>query len=280
MKVFLTLWYRDFRRSSLVREVVEGGFDGFELSLDYPLCGSVRPSELGPLKQLVDSGLEMGVHLPWREVYIASPIDAIREMSLNYVLRCLREVRGLDIKYVVVHATTDQAVCSDNADVCISAGLKSISAIAGVTGELGVPLYVETTRGYCCGGLEQVVNYLDRGVLVCLDVPHAVERYSRLYRKPMSLSDVLSEAPPKVLEAVDCVHLHGYTMSGYYVVDSHLEPQGTLIGEYLNILRREIVRPDYTVLESFYSSESRKQLQFNKLRWCVDELKKGYGRGR
>lgn len=280
MRIFLTLWYKDFRRGSLVSEVIDGGFDGFELSLDYPLCRSVKLSEIGPLKQLLSSGLEMGVHLPWREVYIASPIDEVRETSLNYVIRCLRELSSLDITYLVVHASTDQAVCSDNVDVCVSAGLKSITAIAEVASELGAPLYVETTRSYCCGGLEQVVNYLDYGASICLDIPHAVERYSRLYRRPMSLSEILREAPPRTLRAIGCVHLHGYTMSGYHVVDSHLEPQRTLLSEYLDVLRRRIIEPRYTVLESFYSLETGKQIQFNRLRWCVEELKKGYGRDR
>lgn len=280
MKVFLTLWYKDFRRSSLVSDIVNGGFDGFQLSLDYPLCKSVRLLELSSLKQLISSGLEIGIHLPWREVYLASPIDEVREMSLNYVMKCLQELNGLDVAYLVIHASTEQAICSDNVDICVSAGSKSIATIVEAASKLGASLYVETTRGYCCGGLEQVVNYLDYGALVCLDIPHAIERYSRLYRRPMSLHEILSEAPPKTLRAIECVHLHGYTMSGYHVIDSHLEPQKTLLSEYLDVLRRRIIEPRYTVLESFYSLESRKQVQFDKLRWCVDELKRNYGRDR
>ncbi len=279
MKVYVTLWFKDFRRSDLVSEVTGGGFDGFELSLDYPLCGPTRLEEVPQLGDLLRSGLRVAVHLPWREIYLASPVEEVRRVSLDYTTRCLEEVRRIEPDYGLLHVITDQAVCSDSVEECVSAAARSLEMLSRIADEMGIPLYVETTRNYCCGGLEQSVSYLERNVMLCLDVPHAVERHSRLRKRPLGLSDVLRDAPPRALEAIECVHLHGYSMSGYHVVESHLEPDRGLLSEYLEVLRRGTLRPRYTVLEAFYSSE-RRPLRFDELRWCVDELKKGHARGR
>ncbi len=275
MKIHVTLWYKDFRRSSLVREVAEGGFDGFELSLDYPLCGGpAKLEELAQIRDLLGLGLGAAVHLPWREIYLASPVEEIRRVSLDYTVRCLEDVGRLEPAYAVLHLTADQAVCFDSVERCVSAAAESLGVLARVAEETGTQLYVETTRNYCCGGLEQSVSYLELGARLCLDVPHAIERHSRLRKTPLGLSDVLLEAPPRAIEAVECVHLHGYSMSGYHVVESHLEPDRELLSEYLKALRRGALKPRYTVLEAFYSATGRRQLRFDELRWCVDELKK------
>ncbi|MEM1622918.1 MAG: TIM barrel protein [Sulfolobales archaeon] len=275
MKVYVTLWFKDFKRRDLPSELVKGGFDGFELSLDYPICWRAKLKEVPQVRALLSSGLEASVHLPWREIYLASPIDEVRRTSLSSVLRCFEEARTIEPKYAVLHVVTDQATCSDSIEECIAASKKSIEALTEVANQLGVPLYVETTRNFCCGGLEQAVNYLELGVRLCLDIPHAVERYSRLRRAPSSLGDVLRDAPPRALGAIECVHLHGYVLSGYHVIESHVEPSRELLGEYIETLRRGVLKPKYTVLESFYSIETKESMKFDKLRWCVDELKKG-----
>lgn len=280
MKIYLTLWYKDFRKRDLVEEVVSGGFNGFELSLDYPLCGYMKIEQLSLIKDLLKSGLEVSVHLPWREIYLASPIEEIRKSSLEYVARCFTEALPLNPTYAVLHLTADQAVCSDSEDLCISSAISSLEVLVEVAEKYGIPLYVETTRNYCCGGLEHSVKYLERGVKLCLDIPHAIERYSRLLKKPAGLSEVVMDAPPAALEAVECVHFHGYSMSSYYVLESHIEPTRELLGEYIEILKSGMLKPKYTVLESFFSSATRRQIRFSDLRWCVDELKKNYSRSR
>ncbi|MEM4491871.1 MAG: TIM barrel protein [Sulfolobales archaeon] len=274
MKVYVTVWFKDFRRRELSSELVEGGFDGFELSLDYPICERIKLKDIPQIKDLLRSGLEASVHLPWREIYLASPIDEVRKTSLSSVLKCFEESRIIEPRYAVLHVVTDQAICSDSIEECITASRKSIESLTGVANELGIPLYIETTRNFCCGGLEQAVNYLELGVRLCLDIPHAIERYSRLRRAPSSLKDVLWDTPPQALKAIECVHLHGYVLSGYHVIESHIEPSRELLEEYIETLRKGVIRPEYTVLESFYSAETKKFVKFDKLRWCVDELKK------
>ncbi|MCX8208445.1 MAG: sugar phosphate isomerase/epimerase [Sulfolobales archaeon] len=280
MKVYVTLWYKDFRRRSVVEEVLDGGFDGFELSLDYPLCGTLRLERIPQIKDLSKAGLGTGIHLPWREVYLASPIEEIRRTSLNYVVKCLAEAMPLNPTYAVLHLVTDQATCSNGEELCLSAAVSSLEVLVGVAEEYGVRLYVETTRNYCCGSLEHSVRYPRRGLGVCLDIPHVVERYSRLLRRPVGLSEIVASAPPASLEVVECVHLHGYSMSGYHVVESHIEPSREVLGEYLEVLKSGRLKPRYTVLESFFSSFTAKQIRFSELRWCVDELKKNYARYR
>lgn len=279
MKIYQTVWFKDFRRTGLLSELVKGGFDGFELSLDYPLC-VYDVEAVGKLRDLLDSGLELAIHLPWREMYLASPVEEVREVSLRYVIRCLTYIGKLNPEYAVLHLVSDQAVCSDNPELCISASVKSLEVVGKVASDLGIELLVETTRNYCCGGLEQIVSYLDMGVGVCLDIPHAIERYSRLRRRPLKLDEVMSEAPPRALEAVVSVHLHGYSMSGHHVVNYHVDPSRELVDEYLNVLNKGVLKPKYTVLETFYSSSLGRPIRFNELRWCVDELRKSSRRDR
>jgi sugar phosphate isomerase/epimerase len=276
LRVYVTVWFRDFSRAGLASELGTGGFDGVELSLDYPLCreGLQDPAVEG----LRGLGLELAVHLPWREVHLASPIEEVRATSLRYVVECLRSSARLEPRYAVLHVTTDQAVCSSDTGLCLSRAVESVRQVAGVAEEYGIPLYVETTRQYCCGGLEHAAHYVELGVGICLDVPHAVERYSRLRRRLLTLGEVLREAPPSVLPHIEVVHLHGYTVSGYYVVDSHIEPTRELLSEYLGLVRSGTVKPSTTVLESFFS-QSGGRLTFDRLRWCVDEIRRACSRG-
>lgn len=272
LRVYVTAWYRDLRRRTLAAEVLDTGFDGVELSLDYPVCVGVSVRDLAQVRELASSGLGLGVHLPWREVFLASPLVDVRRASTGYVLRCLDDASVLEPKYAVVHVSSDQAYCMDNAVECVRVAEESISAIARACWDLGIPLHVETTRGYCCGGLEHMANYIAYGARVCLDIPHSVERYSKLYRRLLGLEDVVREAPPQVLEAVGVTHLHGYTVSGYRVVDSHLVPGKDLVVGYASMVRRGVLRPAYTVLESFYVEPGR-HLEIANLRWVVEDLK-------
>jgi len=276
LRVYVTVWFKDFGRSSLASELRVGGFDGVELSLDYPLCGDGLQDPV--LEGLSGSGFEVAVHLPWREVYLASPIEEVRATSLRYVVECFRSASRLEPRYAVLHVTTEQAVCSSDVELCLSKAVDSVQHVLRVAEDYGVPLYVESTRQYCCGGLEHAVRYVDLGAGVCLDVPHTVERYSRLRRRLLTLEEVIREAPPFVLPYIGVVHLHGYTVSGYYVVDSHLEPTQALVSEYLELVRRGVLKPGTTVIESFFSQPGAK-LTFDKLRWCVDEVRRASSRG-
>jgi len=276
LRVYVTVWFKDFVRPGLTSELRAGGFDGVELSLDYPLCRNGL--HVSVLEELRGSGFEVAIHLPWREVHLASPIEEVRSTSLRYVVDCFRSSSRLEPRYAVLHVTTEQAVCSSDVELCLSKAVDSVQHVLRVAEDYGVPLYVESTRQYCCGGLEHAVRYVDLGAGVCLDVPHAVERYSRLRRRLLTLGEVIREAPPSVLPHIGVVHLHGYTVSGYYVVDSHLEPTQALVSEYLELVRRGILKPGTTVIEAFFSQSSGK-LTFDKLRWCVDEVRRASSRG-
>ncbi len=276
MRVYVTVWFKDFSRAGLVSELRAGDFDGVELSLDYPLCRNGL--HVSALEELRGSGFEVAVHLPWREVHLASPIEEVRSTSLRYVVECFRSSSRLEPRYAVLHVTTEQAACSPDMELCLSKAVDSLRQVLRVAEDYGIPLYVESTRQYCCGGLEHAVRYVELGVGVCLDVPHAVERYSRLRRKLLTLEEVVREAPLSVIPRIGVVHLHGYAVSGYYVVDSHLEPTQALVSEYLGLVRRGVLKPGTTVIEAFFSQSSGK-LTFDKLRWCVDGIRRASSRG-
>lgn len=272
MKVYVTVWYRDLRNERIASELASLGLDGIELSLDYPLCSKLRVDEVDQLGRAIDLGLEVGIHLPWREIYLASPLYDVRDLSKRYVISCLRESSRIEPKYAVVHVTTDQAACMDDVNECVRAAEDSVSTIAKVAEDVGIPIYVETTRSYCCGGLEQLVKFLNYGIKVCLDVPHAIERYSRFYRRLLTIEDVINEAPPALLRHIDLVHLHGYNVSGYRIVDSHMIPSPELVSKYVSLVRRGALKPTYTVLEVFYL-EPGKRIEVANLKWVVNELK-------
>lgn len=275
MLISFNVWLKDLSGfKALSKEISKAGFNGVELSLDYPLC-----FEEDIPRYVIDAlnveGLTLGIHLPWRDIALASPIEYVREASLKAVSQCLNKIRGLKIEYVLTHVTTDQVECGYKDLKCIESGRKSLEFLIEEVKELGTKLLVETTRSRCCSRDDQLSTLLKdlKDVGVCLDIPHLIEqRYRRLKSLP-TINNLFKELPPDVLERTSLIHFHGYSLTNEGFV-SHIKPKEDQVGELLDAIISLSNRRDFigVVLEVF-KDETSKSIEPKDLKYVVKRLK-------
>ena len=276
MKVLYSSWYKDMRRvSDLVKELNKAGFDGIEFSIDYPLCYK-RPLEKAFFEELTKEGLLYGIHLPWRDIALASPIEEVRKASVAVIMNCLKDVLGLDPYYVLVHITTDQSDCGFRDKDCIEAGRKSLAEIAKVTVDEGIDLLVETTHNRCCSGEEQIPYLIKdiEGVDVCLDAAHLISRRLRRWGTLYTVSALLNDLPPAMIDRIKLVHLHGYAVDlETGIIITHQIPKKEFIREMFNKIKELGIasRIKGVVIEAFRDKDAIKDL--TSLRHIVKEVR-------
>jgi endonuclease IV len=208
IRIGYSVWREDFRRiSSLVGELMEAGFDHVELSIDSPLdlYGDEIPVIADTARK---AGLSLGIHIPWREIFLASPVEEIRSASSRVVRSIIENTYRYEPSYYVLHGSSDQPICSKNEDICISSLGKSIEEIIGSGGRIAI----ETIQGSCCGKTAQIAKLVNRySIDVCIDLAHiAVENMVRgRNRWPSRISEALSEVPDSIKKRSWIIHLHG-----------------------------------------------------------------------
>ncbi len=275
MKILFNVWLKDLSGfKALSKEISEVGFNGVELSLDYPLCFD----EDVP-KHVTDAlnaeGLTLGIHLPWRDISLASPIEYVREASLKAISYCLSKIRDLKVEYVLTHVSTDQVECGYKDLKCVESGRKSLESLIKEVEELNTKLIVETTRSRCCSRDDQLPLLIKdlKNVWVCLDIPHLIELRYRKSKAILPVSNLFKELPTDILERTALIHFHGYTLvDGSFV--SHVKPKEDQVNDLLNVLTFLRSRENFIgiVLEVF-KDEKSKPVDPKDLRYVVKRLK-------
>ncbi len=262
-EVFGTVWYEDLRELvKVISSLQDAGFDGVEVSLDYPLVhGGLLESKLEEfLRGVVDAGLKLAIHAPWRDLNISSPVREVSITSLKLISEALeRALKLAEVEYVVIHLTTNQKYCGFRDKECIKASIENLEVLERLVRELSpAPLLIETTSGRCCSGEEQLPLILSsRSTIgVCLDPTHILERRLKKYKSVYRLRDILRDLPPIILERTEVLHIHGYRVKeGVFVPHTYpTEEQLTEFREFARFLKSPS-KP--VVLEIFRSDEGR-----------------------
>lgn len=277
MKVFYPSWYKDLEKiSDFINELRNVGFDGVEFSIDYPLCYK-KPITKEFFMTLKKEGLLYGIHLPWRDISLASPIEEIRKASVSSTMECLREIIDLEPYYVLIHVTTEQSDCGFRDRDCINAGRKSLTEISDLTKSEGIDLLVETTHNRCCGGEEQIPYLLKDldGVYVCLDIAHIISRRLHKWGTLYRANTVMDELPPALVERIKLIHLHGYIADlKHGIIITHQKPKKDFIREFLGKLGELSILPRVkgVVIEAFRDRDVVKDI--STLRYAAKEVRK------
>jgi len=273
MRIGYTIWYKDLRDLDyLVNELSKAEFDLIELSIDYPLCFKMGlPMET--LRYFIKKGFSIGIHAPWRDIELASPISKIREASVEAIIHSIRLLNGIDVKYVVLHVTTEQAFCGYRDRECLDAAEQSLYTIIEIAKENDMDILVETTHDKCCGGEEQVPYLLERfpSLGLCVDIAHIATRRYRKWGATLDVEELFYDLPPIAIERTKVIHVHGFRELEYNITFTHLVPEPELISKLKNVLRR-LENLEAIVLEVFKDAEGQ-DVRPSEIKWVVSLLR-------
>jgi len=278
MKVFINCWYRNVMNHDFIESLTGINADGIELSIDYPLFFTQEIPDVF-FDAIHREGLEVGLHLPWREVFLASPIPEIRRLSERIITGVVTSVTSkLDPLYFVVHLSTNQSWCGPKDQLCLEAAGKSLENLSQLSDKLGIPILVETVTDRCCSNEEHLPHLLmhtDPGKIgVCLDIPHIIERRVKRWKVIHNPLTIVNDLPPIMLERAKVVHIHGVHVPGYHTVLTHVVPSKDFLRELMQAIRSRVPRAGVGVLEIFKDITGR-DINIRELRWIVSYVRGG-----
>ena len=258
------IWQGDLSSKDIIDEVVKAEFNFIELSLDYPW----PLKDLDRLHELVnrakDLNLKIGVHGPWRDVSLASPIESIRRASLKIYENVFEIAGKIDALYVNVHLISRQAfhISKDIENDLVNAAMESVNRLVELSRDHGVDLIIENNASGFGGCIEHLVPIINsfKEVKVCFDVPHAVSAYAKRSRgrEKINYLDLVSMWSEEFKDKLILLHLHGYRIHHKTHIDDHLplEVCEISIKDVLKRLRNTNLR--YILLEIFYNEQGNR----------------------
>ncbi len=254
------VWYGDKNIEQVLASIARAGFSYIELSLDYPWPFKHLDKLETIVKLAQEYGLKIGVHGPWRDIALASPLESIRRASVEVYRSLMERVASLDPLYLNVHLATSQVVDIDR-DLereAIDSAIRSVEELHSMARDHGVDLVVENDPGKCCSLPDHLAPIKEKvgKVFFCFDVGHAVIAYHRKLRRNHENSkvDYLELARQWVTIFKDkliLLHLHDYKYKNGHIED-HLPPgsHNVNIKNLLKTLRDANIK--YILLEVFY----------------------------
>ncbi len=282
--ILYSAWYRNFASFSsesirnFISKLKDTHFDGIELSIDYPLYFKVSAQEL-VTHYLKHEGLYLSIHLPWRDLELASPVEEIRKASLNVVLKCINELSKLEPRYFILHLTTEQDFCGYMNKDCIKSAKESLSEIIKQCEDVSIPLLIETTHDKCCSN-EDTLPYIladfkdEPYIGVCLDPIHLLSRRIKMWGSGEDIVELVKSLPPIIIDRVEALHVHNYRRLSYGLTYVHLIPDDDVLKDFMEIIRYLGNRVKIITIE-VYKDLSGKDIDINQLRHVVMTLKEG-----
>lgn len=282
--ILYSAWYRNFASFSsesirnFISKLKDTHFDGIELSIDYPLYFKVSAQEL-VTHYLKHEGLYLSIHLPWRDLELASPVEEIRKASLNVVMKCINELSKLEPRYFILHLTTEQDFCGYMNKDCIKSAKESLSEIIKQCEDVSIPLLIETTHDKCCSN-EDTLPYIladfkdEPYIGVCLDPIHLLSRRIKMWGSGEDIVELVKSLPPIIIDRVEALHVHNYRRLSYGLTYVHLIPDDDILKDFMEIIKYLGNRVKIITIE-VYKDLSGKDIDINQLRHVVMTLKEG-----
>ena len=244
----------------LSKEAKEGGFDYFEISLDYPI-----PKEKDMLKEisnmLKDSNLKFSFHAPWRGIDLASPWEPLRRGAVEVIKEVLKLVAEMDAMYLVIHLTTSERL-GERVDEIIDAALRSIKELSEFSKELGVKFYIENVGKL--GHPDILGKVMDEtDAEFCLDLVHAIVDFSKRHKidiERVEVDEVLETWKNSLGSKVKCMHIHGFSL-----IDGRLRTHVPLVYPITKRVAAKYIAifdPEYVTLEIFHTNEGPATLRY------------------
>jgi sugar phosphate isomerase/epimerase len=210
LKAYYSILPKELNDNRKTLEAIDDvGFDGVEISLDYPFCYREFVNEEA-IERVEEKGLLYSFHMPWRDFALASPIEPIRKSSLSELMNCCRLISRFNPTYIVLHVSTNQSHCGFNHRECLEAGRKSLESIERWCRSRDLEALVETVPDRCCSGEDQLPYLINNfsHIYVCLDLPHLLERRLKKVGILYDYPSIIRDQAPVVLEKLRLIHIH------------------------------------------------------------------------
>ncbi|MDW8022004.1 MAG: sugar phosphate isomerase/epimerase family protein [Nitrososphaerota archaeon] len=216
-------------------EISKSGFDYIEISLDYPwpFRGELKIGEVVQLAKL--EGLSVAFHGPWRDIRLSSPIEKVRNASIEVFKSFIEEISNFECEYVVTHLSTDQAfdkIPLIRSEV-IDSAVKSIEELSSFAQRLGLRMAFENVKEDL-PQFREVVNRTKSEV--CLDVSHII-CFSSKASKRDDLIDIVARWINEFRDRIKMMHFSGVKFMEDWVRDHLITDEND---PFLQLVKREL----------------------------------------
>ncbi|MCD6488542.1 MAG: sugar phosphate isomerase/epimerase [Desulfurococcales archaeon] len=275
-KIGLPFWYGTAKTISdldaLFKFLKNNDICFLELSIDYPWPYRDKDLLDKVFKTAQKHGLELGIHAPWRDIFLASTYSKIRASSLETVIESLIGIEYAQVSYIVLHVTTMQKqILEGIKNESIEAARESIKRIKdivkGISGE-PIDLCIENLSvglSSSAQDIQEIITDLD--ACLAFDIAHAASLYSRYYRSYYnSFYEYLEDYVNMVLDIkTSIIHFHDIRLSD---LKEHIIPgHGDLdYKRVLKIVRK--LKPSYILIEAFNDRNGKHLTPIQTLNEC------------
>ena len=257
-----SIWYGSGNLLDYIEYCYDVGFNLIEVSLDYPWPESFYV-EYPSLKETLEKyGLKLGVHVPWRDIHLASPRWEICEASIKTILRLVKEIcsLGLEPEYVCVHIDTREKVLFEEVySKAFRNALKAVRVLEEEMKNIGVKLVVENTFSILRDSTDilDFIRHLGYELNICLDIGHLAYYYLKICKVSLDeLTGNIIEDLDRLRRLVKVVHIHDVIVDQHGILDHVALTKGVLNWDTI-IPKLHETKARYLVLETAYSSRDR-----------------------
>lgn len=205
-----SVWYKSkVVERGFWEKAVESGFDLVEIAVDYPW-----PWE-GLFARAVEHakayGLKTSLHLPWRDISLASPYPQVRRGSVSTLSSILEHVSRWDFEYAVMHVSTLEWIPEHRISSFLSEVSRDISKLVELANKIGVSLLVENAQKPFVEKPRLLKTLAEElGIRICLDVGHIIINHARRGSSSNHIAKQVTRWASELGGIVGCVHVHGY----------------------------------------------------------------------
>lgn len=262
IQVGIPVWYGVVEKdldefASILNKCREFGIEFVELSIDYPWPYRYLDKLYKVINIIREKCLLLGIHAPWRDIHLASPLEEIRKASVKEVVDTVKTIYKMQIMdpvYIVLHVSSSQnQLLANNRIDIIGSARKSISEIKEIVYNFFTPektmLCIENLSSGFTSFLQDLSEIMDDSTCLALDVAHAYISYIRNFKGYYKdFTSYLSEFIELVgKDNIAVLHFHNVSPD----LREHIVPNQGVINfkEVLKIIKRTAA--EYVLIEAY-----------------------------
>ncbi len=284
LKIGIPIWYNSFKeikKPSLFIDLVEiktsNIVNYFEISIDYPWPYRDTSVLKEFIKECFSRGYSIGVHAPWRDLFYATPYDALHGAMISVVNDVLEFFKDYSIDYIVLHITTSQKLqLSSNKEDVLKNSREIIGLIRKALPRETILVVENIPSGYSSTPQDLVEIVDNTEAHIALDIGHLATTYYKHYIDNYNtFIDYLKDALT-ILESIGIplVHIHDVVFGKKgdltRIIDHVIPGYGVLEWKSILKLLRDI-NPYYVLIEAF-NDERGKQVKLESLLTRIREF--------
>ena len=212
MRAGFSIWHKSQTNDPRFWELaLKAGFGLVEIALDYPWPWERSFNNV--VRRALREGLDVGLHAPWRDLRLASPLRDVREGGARAILGAVDKVLnlGVDFHYLVLHVSSQEWIPEHVLDAYLDDVSTTLGEIRDFSRSHDFEVVIENAQiplSERLTLLKKLASKLDIGV--CLDLGHLVLGHIRKGASKRRLFKIVMKWLNELTYLVKVVHLHGY----------------------------------------------------------------------